>query len=413
MMFFSRKQPAKGRRRWLRLSVLLALGAILWFAIHQRDSRQLARALTAMRAGPAEEKHLDGITYQHYQFKDVPWSIHVVRIDRTRPDFELGTTLAQGTRIGLNTLSQQVRSVPPEAGQPRAAINGDFYQTEQRPVAGDPRGLQILRGELISAPGEMSCVWIDPFGRLAAGEVKSEFEITWPNGDRTPFGLNEAAGNKPAILYTAAMGDMAGSSRAMEFVLENTQGGKFPPLEAGQTVTARIRTIHHEGKTRPTGDTLLLSMDNPNSGALAAKAGDTISISTATQPGLKGVRTAVGGGPVLLHRAEVQSCRARRSGERHPRSAIGWNKTELFFVQVDGRQPSLSIGMSLPELAKFMLQLPCDEAMNLDGGGSAEVWMDGKVLNSPCYGYERKTANGIVLLQKARPGREGSEDEID
>ena len=52
------------------------------------------------------------------------------------------------------------------------------------------------------------------------------------------------------------------------------------------------------------------------------------------------------------------------------------------------------------KLADFLVKLQCTEAMNLDGGGSAEVWMEGKILNSPCYGHERSTANALVLVEK-------------
>jgi len=56
--------------------------------------------------------------------------------------------------------------------------------------------------------------------------------------------------------------------------------------------------------------------------------------------------------------------------------------------------------MTLPELAEFMLQLQCEEAMNLDGGGSAAIWLNGKIMNKPCYGHERNTGNALVLVEK-------------
>ena len=85
---------------------------------------------------------------------------------------------------------------------------------------------------------------------------------------------------------------------------------------------------------------------------------------------------------------------------RHPRAAIGWNDKSYFFVVVDGRQPKLSIGMSLQDLATYMIKLGCKEALNLDGGGSATFWIYGNVMNSPCYGHERSMANALVLVQK-------------
>jgi exopolysaccharide biosynthesis protein len=69
-------------------------------------------------------------------------------------------------------------------------------------------------------------------------------------------------------------------------------------------------------------------------------------------------------------------------------------------VVVDGRQLDVSIGMTLPELAEFMLKLGCKEALNLDGGGSATLWAFGAVRNSPSEGQERPACNALVVLRK-------------
>ena len=58
--------------------------------------------------------------------------------------------------------------------------------------------------------------------------------------------------------------------------------------------------------------------------------------------------------------------------------------------------------MNLRELGEYMAKLGCEFAMNLDGGGSSELWVDGQVMNSPCYHRERPTATGLVLIQKRK-----------
>lgn len=90
---------------------------------------------------------------------------------------------------------------------------------------------------------------------------------------------------------------------------------------------------------------------------------------------------------------------------RHPRTAIGWNKDHFFMVEVDGRQRGLSVGMTYQELANYMIKLGCDTALNLDGGGSATLWVMGQVMNSPSEGRPRGCANGLVLIQKDRKPR--------
>jgi exopolysaccharide biosynthesis protein len=56
--------------------------------------------------------------------------------------------------------------------------------------------------------------------------------------------------------------------------------------------------------------------------------------------------------------------------------------------------------MTFPELANYMANLGCDEAINLDGGGSATLWVFGNVLNNPSEGKERPAANALVVLRK-------------
>jgi exopolysaccharide biosynthesis protein len=58
--------------------------------------------------------------------------------------------------------------------------------------------------------------------------------------------------------------------------------------------------------------------------------------------------------------------------------------------------------MTYGELATYMSELGCDEALNFDGGGSSTLWVLGQVMNSPSEGDERGVANGVVLLQKTK-----------
>ena len=77
-------------------------------------------------------------------------------------------------------------------------------------------------------------------------------------------------------------------------------------------------------------------------------------------------------------------------GPIHPRTALGLEATGryLYLVVVDGRQPGYSEGMSTCELATYMLELGCRDALNLDGGGSTILLMsnpDGsyRTVNDP------------------------------
>ncbi|MFM1872857.1 MAG: hypothetical protein RL398_2279 [Planctomycetota bacterium] len=86
---------------------------------------------------------------------------------------------------------------------------------------------------------------------------------------------------------------------------------------------------------------------------------------------------------------------------RNPRTAIGADRfgTRLYVAVVDGRQPSWSVGMTLPELANVMLGLGAWRAINLDGGGSSSLLSTTlagtTVQNQPSNGSHRAVANHI------------------
>jgi len=341
-----------------------------------------------------------GFSYTHDVVPNVPWSIHIVKIERGHPALELLPLPAHGSRLGLAVVSQIVQAVPKEWGQPLAAINGDYFYSE-KPYAGDPMGLQILRGELISGPSdERACLWMDANGNPTITNLFPRFSVTWPDGTATPVGLNEMRGASSAVLYTAAIGKSTRTYTGVEVVLERNGQEPWLPLRLGQRLKGRIRQLNHQGSTELKPDVMVLSIGPKLASKLPKPAvGQVLEISTATKPLVTNAWMGIGGGPVLVRNGKAVPFEGIQI--RHPRSAIGWNQTHFFLVEVDGRQPGLSDGMTLDELARYMIKLGCQHALNLDGGGSATIWVMGQVMNSPSPGDERPAANALVLIRKA------------
>jgi Phosphodiester glycosidase len=71
------------------------------------------------------------------------------------------------------------------------------------------------------------------------------------------------------------------------------------------------------------------------------------------------------------------------TAKRYPRCALGVSRTELFAVACDGRRTGIDAGLDLAELARLMIAFGCEEAINLDGGGSATLVHRGHLLNRP------------------------------
>ena len=100
-------------------------------------------------------------------------------------------------------------------------------------------------------------------------------------------------------------------------------------------------------------------------------------------------RDILGAGPLLLRQGKVfiplneEVFFGTSIPEVHPRTAAGITpEGDLILLLVDGRQ-LISRGVDLPELANIMLELGCVDAINLDGGGSSSLAVNGILLNRP------------------------------
>ncbi len=377
-----RKRSAGNFPRALGISLCL-VGLLCSESLPARDTP---------RVGP-------GLEYIHHRIGDGPWSIHVVKVERSRARFRLVSTLADGHVYGLASVAEQVARLGEAQGRPLAAVNGDFFHIRPGPYQGDPTGLHIARGELISSPAGTS-FWIDGQGNPHIGPVAAKFRATGPDGLNLTFTLNAARGDDAAVLYTPAIGASTRTGPGLELVLERSGDGDWLPLRPGCSCRARISTVSKQGDVRLAPDKMVFSIGPGLAKELPSLIpGVAILLDLTTSPDLTGVVTALGGGPILLEARESPEWRPPLP--RHPRTALGWNDEHFFMVVVDGRQEPLSVGMTYPELAALMKRLGCAYAMNLDGGGSSTLWLDGHIMNSPSDGRERRVANGLILVSAA------------
>ncbi len=111
-----------------------------------------------------------------------------------------------------------------------------------------------------------------------------------------------------------------------------------------------------------------------------------------------GIESAVEFGPFIIVNGNNQ-IKNSNSGGIHPRMAIGQRKDGTFiFVVVDGRQPGYSIGTNLLELQNIFNKYDAYNAANLDGGSSATMCYNGKIVNKTSTPIgERYLPNAFIV----------------
>ena len=274
---------------------LVATIAVLWVGVSAADD--------------AFKSLAEGVEYRHDVRTTGPLSIRVLRMDR-RQKWDLQTSLGQGTVFGLEPLHGIVARVASLLKKPAvAAINGDFFVIKPGPYQGDPRGLQIAQGELVSRPMGSS-FWIALNEELHISLVESRFRVIWPDRKtETPFGLNEARADNEATLYTPTLGlhpneipkvpPTTRTKGGNEFVLARVEGQPWLPIQAGRTYSARVSAVHDGGNCPLQSDKMILSI-GPKMAMPAAQVGDILQLAMGTTPNLQGVKTAIGAGRILI-----------------------------------------------------------------------------------------------------------------
>lgn len=120
------------------------------------------------------------------------------------------------------------------------------------------------------------------------------------------------------------------------------------------------------------------------------------------------MRTAVGGGPALLQAGEIRITNneelkfaGKAIDDKHPRTAMGYTRNgKLIILVIEGRNPGKAEGATLLEEAKIFKDLGCWEALNLDGGGSSCMLVNGKETIKVSDAAGQRAVPAVFLIKR-------------
>lgn len=119
------------------------------------------------------------------------------------------------------------------------------------------------------------------------------------------------------------------------------------------------------------------------------------------------VKTAIGGGPVLVQNGAVKITNneelkfaGKAINDKHPRTAMGYTADhKLVILVIEGRSRE-SAGATLVQTAQILKDLGCIEALNLDGGGSSCLLVNGKETIRPSDKEGQRAVPAVFLIKK-------------
>ena len=120
------------------------------------------------------------------------------------------------------------------------------------------------------------------------------------------------------------------------------------------------------------------------------------------------MQTAVGGGPVLVQNGLVKITNneelkfaGKAINDQHPRTLMGYTKdNQLIIMVIEGRNPNIAEGATLLQAAQLMAGLGCTEALNLDGGGSSCLLINGKETIKPSDKSVQRPVPAVFIISE-------------
>lgn len=322
--------------------------------------------------------------------------------DLSNPYISLKTLKAKDIIYARQTVSGMAMDHDSDSVQYFLGVNGDFYNMRR----GNSISSQISDGELIFVDnGRGRTHWaVDADGKPVMDFMDVSCVVSACGKAVKLGGVNKVAQPHSLNLYTGRYGHV---SDKCDSVAEVALMPIDAPISVGKTVKLRVATAPSVGGELaiPEDGYVLTAKGQECDFVNALQPGDEIDVSvTVNVTGGTNISAnqLISGYPVILRNGVTTDPVdiLHHLNGLHPRTAVGNDSigTKMVILIVDGRS-KVSQGCTTKVLADIMRNVGCYDAMNLDGGGSSELYVKNLgICNVPSDGKERTVANGIFAV---------------
>lgn len=349
---------------------------------------------------------------------------------------QIRPVMAQDEVPGLETVPSMARRSLPNGAV--AGINGGFWLFQ--PV-GDPNSYLSMDGRLVSEAETQAETGRGTYGITREGaalidRIETKIELFVPDGEITIDAVNRVNrggagatdspyrdGPNTKYVYTTAYGQSVtlqgpelGDRYRGPATVVPIQGADLPASGAsgGDGFVGPSRTVDGGAVPIPPDGMLLVGYGDGGR-ELASMAEGTRVYANVQVRTLERDRDipwsqvdrGLAAGPLIVREGRMtdpsswggEGFSPGHNNNPSPRTAVGVNaEGESLLVTVDGRQKGYSEGMTMAQLADFMISLDAVEAVAMDGGGSTTMTVDGLVRNRVSEGSPRPVATGLFVF---------------
>lgn len=347
-----------------------------------------------------------GVKYMEYSTSSPARKIFVLEVDLTDPTIRL-QVVKSGDKINGPAQSVSTMFNANDAWayhDVSGGINGDFFtinSTYQNPI-----NTLVNDGEVMwNYASARSIFGISDNNIPFIGNVDENFTVI-ANGITKPFSLiNRGRSTNALVLYNRLYGNATAT---------NTSGTelKIVPVagvngwKANGAIQCKVleKQVGIGNMSYTDGQAVLSGHGTSQTYLNGINVNDIITVNLTIAPGASNLLQVTGAKPRIVNNGVNYAAQGiinegdASGSTREPRTGLGYKQdnSKLYMVVVDGRTTA-SVGMTMSELANFLIYLGCYQGVNLDGGGSSTMVANGQLKNAPSDGAERLVASVLLV----------------
>ncbi len=429
----------KGTRRKSRCSkwiVMLITGAMLLspgygFASVVKADGENGKSAASMAASQltktGEEIITSGARLIHYQFtttrggKPATAKLNIIEADLSNPYLKLDTMTGKSGQL---TTRQSVSGMVKDTGAV-AGVNGDYYNTG---LEGVPLGGAIAGGAMVSSPSALKGMYafaVTKEGKPSIDEYRFEGYVQGEDSSTFPLaGINKAtymtepdkkySHMDTMYIYTSAWKNQERPSKSSTTPTEVLVRNGV--VERLSEMSSLPMTAPEDGYIlRGHGKAAEYMRQNMQVGMLVSAKYHLNSQTTGQQVDPGQFQMMIGGHTLLVENGKAsgftRNTDSISGSSARARTAVGYSKDGRYAYIITVEKNDSSVGLTLAEMQKALVQANVWKAVNLDGGGSTTMVHRPLAETSTILSHDTETGstqraivNGLGIFTTAPKG---------
>ncbi len=359
-----------------------------------------------------------GNTYMRLELPGLPVRAYMMIIDRNNPYNKIETFLGKDSIVGMERVTDACARKSYEGHDAYCGVNANFFNIGSSYPSGTPIGGSVEGGQVQRETDNgywTKCAAFDVDGvpfmdrMIFKGKVISakHGQYNFERVNHPSDGLNMTFFNRYAGAHTCKdkyYGSHTGLQKTEVFI-KPVEGQKWGTnIDVKCVVVRKVTNLGYNliGE----GESVISGVNDAKDYLDKFQPGDEVTIRTElhleNDKVFPNIHELVCGNALIMKNGEL--CNSNNEDyniKPYPRTVVGCSKDKRWIYMIVNDGKGQYRGSTTSEVCQILKHYGAWDAVGMDGGGSATMVVNKKVMNWTSDGHERAVGNGFVVVQTA------------